>query len=138
MMRSTNLCRILWGGVCGLALLGTAAAHHSTAMYDYTKTVKLTGTVRQFQWTNPHCFVQVIALNEQGKEVEWAIETGTPVISARKGWSKNSLKPGDKVSMVIRPLRDGSPGGTLHTVTLADGKVLSGAASDFDGNPPAL
>lgn len=136
-MRSATLYRILWS-VCGVALLGQAVAHHSTAMYDYTKSVTLTGTVRQFQWTNPHCFVQVIAPDEQGNEVEWAIETGTPLISARKGWTKNSLKPGDKVSLVISPLRDGANGGTLRTVTLADGKVLSGAAPDFGSGPPQL
>lgn len=127
-----------WVVTVGLVVSTSAAAHHSTSMYDYSKTVMLTATVRQFQWTNPHCFVQVTAPDERGKEVEWAIETGTPVINASKGWNKNSLKPGDKVSLVISPLRDGSPGGTLRTVTLPDGKVLSGAAADFSSGPPKL
>lgn len=115
----------------GLALSAAAHAHHSTAMYDHEKNIVLTGVVRQFQWTNPHCYVQMLVPKEGGGETEWAIETGTPGVSAGMGWTKKSLRPGDKVTVEIHPLKDGKAGGTLVKVTLADGTVLRGAALDI-------
>lgn len=117
--------------IIGLGLLiasSIGSAHHSTAMYDYAKSETLKGVVRQFQWTNPHCFLQLLVADGKGGQVEWPIETGTPSGMVRMGWSKNSLKPGDQVTVVIAPIRDGV-GGTLRTVTLSDGTVLSGIAA---------
>jgi hypothetical protein len=123
----------------GLVMSVSAGAHHSTAMYDHEKVMTMTGVVRQFQWTNPHCYMQLLVPNVQGGEVEWAIETGTPGISASMGWTKKTLKPGDKIMVEIHPLKDGRPGGTLINLTLSDGKVLRGAALDpgnLPGGPP--
>lgn len=114
-----------WGLLAGSA---TSSAHHSTAMYDYSKSETLSGVVRQFQWTNPHCFLQLVVTDGKGDKAEWPIETGTPSGMARMGWKKNSLKPGDQVTVVVAPLKDGV-GGTLRTVTLPDGTVLSGIAA---------
>lgn len=105
-------------------------AHHSTAAYDYTKMVPLSGTVVNFQWTNPHMFIHV-AVQSKGKTMVYAIESGTPNINVRHGWKKNDLKPGDKVKLVIRPMRDGSLGGTLDNIMLADGRQLWGPAHDI-------
>lgn len=113
-----------------LSVSAAATAHHSTAAYDQMKPMKLSGTVKEMQWTNPHSWIQLIVTNEQGAATEWAIEFGNPVINLRQGWKRTDVKPGDKVSVVVYPMRDGSAHGTLATITLADGRVLDGAA-DF-------
>ena len=111
-----------------LALLGTDAfAHHSRAMFDATKRVTLVGTVKDFQWTNPHCWIQVLVPdpgNPSAEPVEWGIEMGAPVEMMRKGWKPGSLSPGDKVTIVINPLRDGQHGGLVVAVTGPDGKII--------------
>lgn len=122
-----------------VALLGISrgvAAHHSTASYDYAKSVKLMGTVKDFLWTNPHMFIVLVSLNEQGQEVKWNVECGTPNINVRHGWKKSDLNTGDKISMEIHPMRDGSLSGTLMTVTLADGRLLYGPGYDIKAGPP--
>jgi Family of unknown function (DUF6152) len=97
------------------------AAHHSFAVYDRTKTVTIKGTVKTFQWTNPHCVVWVLVQPEGGGDPqEWSIETTSPGVLTRDGWTRNSIKPGDKVSVEFNPLRDGSHGGGLNSVTLTD------------------
>jgi hypothetical protein len=119
-----------------LSISSGVAAHHSTASYDYSKSVKLTGTVKEFFWTNPHMFIVLLSFNDQGKELTWNVECGTPNINVRHGWKKSDLNAGDKVSMAIHPMRDGSLSGTLMTVTLADGRLLYGAGHDIKAGPP--
>lgn len=122
-----------WRASLAGALLCVATAsfaHHSTAAYDQTKPMRLSGTVKEMQWTNPHSWIQIVVPGKAGKTTEWAIEFGNPVINLRNGWKRNDVKPGDKVSMVIYPQRDGSAHGTLATITLASGRTLDGAA-DF-------
>jgi hypothetical protein len=122
-----------------VALLGVCSAvsaHHSTAAYDYSKSVKLVGTVEEFLWTNPHMFIRLLAPDDQGKSVEWNVECGTPNINVRHGWKKSDLNPGDKVTMELHPMRDGSLSGTLMTVTLADGRLLYGPGNDIKAGPP--
>jgi hypothetical protein len=98
-----------------------AFAHHSYAVYDRTKTLTIKGTVKSFQWTNPHCVVWVTAQPDGGGEPqEWAIETTSPGVLTRSGWTRNSIKPGDHVAVEFNPLRDGSYGGGLNSVTLLD------------------
>ena len=101
-----------------------AEAHHSMAMFDQTKEVTLEGTVRVFQWTNPHCYIQVMVPDKDGKDVEWSLEMGAPMYLYANGWRPKTLKPGDKISVTINPLRDGKPGGVILTATMADGKKL--------------
>lgn len=129
--------------VAGLmCVIAPVFAHHSTAMFDYSKSKTLNGVVRVFQWTNPHSFIQVTVPDGKGGQQEWSIECGTPTQMALTGWSKTSLKHGDKVTVAIAPLRDGTNGGTLRTATLADGTVLRGAADNFkadeSGNPTGM
>ena len=127
-------------GVACVTPIGAAAlavAHHSTAMYDYKQTKMLSGTVKEFQWTNPHMFIKVLAPDATGKQVKWNIECGTPNINARHGWKKSDLKVGDKVSMEINPMRDGTAAGTLKWVKLSDGRQLWGPASDIVALPAA-
>lgn len=98
-------------------------AHHSFAMFDNTREVELAGTVKEFQWANPHTFIQ-LQVTSGGRTVEWSLEGGSPNLLARNGWSRLSLAPGEKVTVLINPLRDGRPGGTFLEVRKANGKVL--------------
>jgi len=124
-----------------LAVAGAPAAsfaHHSFAMYDPAKLVTLTGTVKDFEWTNPHSRVWLITGGLDGKPEDlWSLELPTsPGNLTRMGWSKHSLKSGDRVAIDINPLRDGRHGGSLKKVTvLATGEVLTTGATP--AAPPA-
>ena len=110
-----------------LAVASSAFAHHSIALFDSTRTVTIKGTVKEFQWLNPHALLWVNVEGENGNTPQlWAIEMTSPGILTRNGWTKRSFNAGDKVSVEIGPLRDGKPGGLFRKATLVDsGKVLS-------------
>jgi hypothetical protein len=117
----------LLGWAAGVALVASTPvlAHHSPAAFEPTKTVTLTGTVKEFRWQNPHTWIEVMVPNEKGQDVLWAFELTSPTYLVRAGWKSNTLKPGDKVTIVGRPLRTGEPGSAIFTsVTLADGREL--------------
>ena len=101
-----------------------AQAHHSMAMFDQSKTVTLKGTVKQFQWTNPHCYIQLVVKDAAGKDVEWSLEMGAPMYLYAKGWRPSSLKAGSAITVAINPLRNGEPGGIVLTANSADGKQI--------------
>src|SRR5665213_747481 len=107
-----------------LAYCGVAAAHHSFAMFDQSKNLPLKGTVHDFQWTNPHAFIDVDVPNTTGGTDLWKVELNSPNNLKRQGWKSTLMAPGDKVTVVINPLRDGAKGGLFVAVTLADGKVM--------------
>jgi hypothetical protein len=104
-----------------------AQAHHSAAMFDREKTQTISGTVKQLQWTSPHCWLQVMAPSDAGP-VEWSIEMGAPIELYRGGWRPAILKPGDKVTVVFNPTRDGSKGGLYVSAVGADGQPIGGKA----------
>jgi hypothetical protein len=111
----------LLSGVAAVAAAWPALSHHSGAVYDRTKLVTLKGDVKAFQWTNPHCVIWIVVKPERGGAAqEWAVETTSPGVLTRSGWTRNSLKPGDHVAVEFNPLRDGSHGGGLNSVTLLD------------------
>jgi Family of unknown function (DUF6152) len=122
--------------LAGLALAygAGAAAHHSFAMFDQTKSLPLKGTVHDFQWTNPHAFIDVDVANADGSVDLWKVELNSPNNLKRQGWKSSEMKPGDKVTVVIKPLRDGSKGGLFVAVTLPDGRVM-GDATQKGGGP---
>lgn len=95
-----------------------AFAHHSFAMFDNTKSIALEGTIKEFQWTNPHSWVRIVVTDGSSKETEYLIEGGSPNGLARQGWKRSSLKPGDKVVLVMHPLKDGTAGGSLVNVSI--------------------
>jgi hypothetical protein len=99
-------------------------AHHSYAMFDMSQSVTLEGTIRDFQWTNPHSWIWIDVPNAKGTAEQWGIEGMSPNYLARRGWTKRTLKPGDKVSMLIHPLKGAEHGGSFLSVTLADGSVM--------------
>ena len=103
---------------------GPAFAHHSFAMFDSSKQTSVQGTVKEFQWTNPHSFIELTTANDAGGADLWSIELNSPNNLKRQGWKSTSIKPGDKVTLMFNPLRDGRKGGLFISVTLADGTVL--------------
>jgi hypothetical protein len=114
--------------ICALlAMLAVpVSAHHSFAMFDQTKTVTLKGKVTEFQWTNPHAWIEMEVPNARGVAERWSIELNSPNNLTRQGWRRSTVKPGDAVTLTINPLRNGKKGGLFNTVTLPDGKMLGG------------
>jgi hypothetical protein len=117
-----------WFSLIAFLTAGTAAAHHSAAMFDRDKQVSLAGTIVQFEWTNPHSWIQIDVPNENGSVDRWSVECNSPNNLVRMGWKSTSLKPGDKVTILIHPLRNGDRGGSFLSVTLPDGSVLTDPA----------
>ena len=111
--------------VSAMAFAAPALAHHSFAMFDAQKTATLDGTVKEFEWVNPHSWIRLMVADANGTPREWAIEMGSPRQNAQRGWKADTLKPGDKVSVTIHPLKDGSRGGQFMTVLLPGGQRLS-------------
>ena len=103
---------------------GPTGAHHSGNMFDREQTVQLTGTVREFQWANPHIWIQVLVPDESGELVEWSIEGGVPNRLFRAGWRPNSFEAGDEVTILANPMRDGAKAGAFVGAKLADGSTL--------------
>jgi len=102
-----------------------AGAHHSFAMFDATKTVTLQGTVKEFEWTNPHSWLRVnVADDKTGKSVLWALELSSPARLTTMGMHADSVKPGDKVSVTFHPMKDGTRGGQFMQATLPGGKQV--------------
>src|SRR5450432_1573557 len=122
----------------GLLMLmaGTAVfAHHSGAMFDDSKALTLSGTVKAYQWSNPHCWIQLLVPGEQGA-TEWSIEMGSPSLLFRGGWRPATLKAGDRIIVTARPMRDGSNGGLYVSATRDDGKPIEIKASATDAGAP--
>jgi hypothetical protein len=119
-MKSVRLCC----GVLALLAGGATLAHHSFAMFDRDKRVTIVGTVHEFQWTNPHAWIEVDVPNEKGGQDKWGIELNSPNNLARQGWKSTMLKRGDKVTVVLAPLKSGDKGGLFVSVILPNGKVM--------------
>ena len=116
--------------VAALAVTTPALAHHSAAGIDRTKTVTLVGTVKEFGWRNPHSYMEIdVPAETGGATVTWKVEMTSPAFLIRAGWKATTLKPGDKVTVKVFPLRDGDPGGLFQSVTLASGEVLTERAA---------
>jgi hypothetical protein len=109
-----------------LGLAGPALAHHSFAMFDNDHQTKVEGTVTDFEWTNPHVYIQLAVADPGGAVRKYTVECANPGILNRVGWKFNVVKPGDKLKLVVAPLRDNPMGGgLLHEMVLPDGRVLS-------------
>ena len=105
------------------AFAAPALAHHSFSMFDIAQKVTLEGTIKDFQWTNPHSWILLNVANAAGGQDQWAIEMGPPVGLVKLGWVPKTLTPGMKVTATIHPLKDGTHGGQFMAVTLPDGTV---------------
>jgi hypothetical protein len=93
-------------------------------MFDQTKQVTISGTVTEFQWTNPHVYIEIDVTDETGAVKHWSVEMGSPSILMQGGWKHKDVKPGDKVTVKVNPLRDGRTGGLLVQITLPGGRML--------------
>jgi hypothetical protein len=115
------------------AFVAPAFAHHSFAMFDFQKTVILSGTVKEFEWTNPHAWLRIMVNDPaSGKVLQYAVEMGSPGQQARVGWKPDSVKPDDVVTVTMHPLKDGSRGGQFMSVVLPSGQQLR------DGSRPNI
>jgi hypothetical protein len=123
-------------GVALAFVASTAFAHHSFAMFDKNKNVELVGVVTRFEWTNPHSYI-VLSVTENGKAQEYTIETGAPgsLIRLDDRWRSDIINPGDKVKVVINPLKSGQPGGALVDLITPEGHVLGQHAPKPDVKP---
>jgi hypothetical protein len=114
------------GVVSALFVIHTSSvsAHHSFAMFDDTKELVITGEVTEFQWTNPHTWIEMDVAEADGTAKHWSIEAGSVLGLSRQGWKRTTIKRGDKISVVIHPLKSGEPGGSLMGIVTADGRAL--------------
>jgi len=110
-------------GIFGAA--SPVLAHHSFTMFDMTKRLTLVGSITSFEWTNPHAYIEIDVPDDKGAVKHWSIELGSPSILMQSGWKFNSIKAGDKLTLIINPMKSGQAGGFLSTATLPDGRVLS-------------
>ena len=116
--------RVIFQATAVVALAAVALAHHSFTMFNTSQKVTIAGTVTAFEWTNPHAYIEVDVQEETGPVKHWSIELGSPSILQKSGWKFNTLKKGDKATLVVNPLKTGQPGGLLEHITLSDGRVL--------------
>ncbi|MGH8219775.1 MAG: DUF6152 family protein [Steroidobacteraceae bacterium] len=115
-----------------VALFSTPAyVHHSGAMFDGSKDVKISGTVMEFHWTNPHSSFKLSVPDGHGSQSIWSVEMGGPNNLIHEGWKRTTLKPGDKVTATVHPLKDGTPGGQYVAITLANGRTLTSNPDDY-------
>ena len=125
MIRScSGIRRVLFFAVASAAASLPLQAHHSFAMYDSTRTITIEGKVKDFQWTNPHVWIQVLVPNDKGGVDEWGVECTSVNFLTRRGWTKHTLKAGDRISVTLSPLRDGSKGGSFKGVNSLNGAPL--------------
>ena len=110
--------------VAVLAVSVPLFAHHGTAAFDVTKKITMKATVTTWRWSNPHCILQFNTKDESGNTVEWTTELSNPSDMVDSGWTQQTLKVGDQITVVVFPVKNGKPIGRIVTVTLANGKTL--------------
>jgi Family of unknown function (DUF6152) len=119
------LSRSLGLAVIAAAFAAPAFAHHSFAMFDSEKTVTLKGTVKEFEWTSPHSWIRLMVADPAtGQTRQYALEMGSPQRSTYDGWTRDTLKPGDQITVTMHPLKDGSRGGMYLSADLPDGRRM--------------
>ena len=107
---------------------GQAQGHHSFSMFDHEKMITVSGTLKEFEWTNPHCWLHVAVVDPaNGRTVDWAFEMGSVGQVAAQGWKADSVKPGDKITIDAHPMKDGSRGGQYDSAKLSDGRSFKNA-----------
>jgi hypothetical protein len=127
-MKTNKKLRLI--GLAGLAFLLSATClwgHHAFSAFEMSKTITVTGVVKEFQWINPHSWIEMMVTDSAGNAVEWSIEMNAPSSLVRQGWKPKTLKPGDQITITMHPLRDGRTGGSLVSATLPDGTRLGGS-----------
>ena len=120
--------RLVIGVVAVFAIAVPLTAHHGAASFDSGKEVTLKGTVTEWIWSNPHCFLK-FDVTDAGGTKSWMVETQNPTDMSRRGFARTSFKPGDQVTVIVEPLKNGLPVGRIKSVTLAGGQTLVAIAA---------
>jgi hypothetical protein len=115
----------LFAAILVVLVAASVVAHHSPAVFDRTKEVKLVGSVKEFRWSNPHSFIELDVRNDKGETNTWAVEMNPPNYLVKAGWTSKTVKPGDMVTITINPLRTNEPVGKFVSITLPGGQVLT-------------
>ena len=123
------------GATIAVLVSVTLAAHHGNASFDTSKQVTLKGTVTEWIWANPHCFLKIDAMDDSGGVRNWALETQNPTGMTQRGWSRKAFNVGDQVTVVFEAVKNGAPIGRIVKITLPDGSTLS--AGTLPNTPPA-
>ena len=123
-------------GVGLLSLSTPLFAHHGTSVFDTDKTLTLKGSVTEWDWSNPHCLLQFNVKNETGQLVHWIAETQNPANMVYAGWGMASFKPGDEVTVILMPTKNGLPYGRIKQVVLPNGKTLIASGANGDTSSP--
>jgi hypothetical protein len=128
-------------GACILAVVLLAAsvplvAHHGAASFDTTKELTLKGTVTDWIWANPHCFLKFDAKDDTGTVRNWAVEVSNPTDMTRLGWARTSFKFGDEVTVTLQPVKSGAPVGRIRSVVLPNGQTLGNGGGRGAPPPP--
>jgi hypothetical protein len=121
-----KLLHVLSMAVCFLAVSVPLPAHHGAAGYNMEKELVMKGTVTEWLWANPHCFLKYDTTDDTGNVAHWAVEVSNPTDMVKRGWARQSLKPGDEVTVTVRPAKNGAPVGQLLKVVLPNGQALIG------------
>ena len=130
-MKTPRLFTLLATATLLLALfVDRASAHHSTAIYDSDNPIELSGTVVEWRFTNPHCLIMLEVTDEGGDATTWILEGSNTSLMFRRGWTPMTLQPGDKITVRVRPLRSGVPGGNYNNPRWEDGTPVDPSADD--------
>lgn len=124
-MRTTRLTAAFAFIAAWMCLSGAAAAHHSTAEYDMSSLTSVKGTVTKFEWTNPHAYIYIEARDDKGATISWTAELASLGMLARVNWKRDTVKPGDAITIVGNRARDGRQVMRLDKIIFAGGQELS-------------
>jgi Family of unknown function (DUF6152) len=119
-----------------LMLAVPVAAHHGGASFDVGKEVTLKGTVTEWVWSNPHCFLKFDVKDESGAVAHWVVETQNPTTMTQGGWSRRMFTPGDQVTVTLQPYKNGAPIGLVRSVILPNGRKLGAGGGGAPVRPP--
>lgn len=121
--------------LCSVSLFAAATlAHHSPAVFDRTRMITIEGVVTTFSWSNPHSWIHLDVADENGDVSNWTVEMNPATILARGGWRRNTLQPGDEVTVIVYPLRENEPGGQFISLTLPDGTTMGEVPAVLGGS----
>ena len=121
-----QLLAVFAGAICFLAISVPIAAHHGSSGYDMEKELVMKGTVTEWLWANPHCFLKYDTTDDKGEVAHWAVEVSNPVDMTKRGWTKHSINVGDQVTVTVRPAKNGASVGQLLKVVVPSGQTLIG------------
>jgi hypothetical protein len=116
--------KLLLGSLVSMLVSGAALAHHSPVVFDHTKQITIVGTVTEFKWSSPHAWMHIDVADKDGRTSNWGVEMNPASLLARAGWKASTIKPGDKVEVLIYPLRNDEKGGQYISIKLPDGRTL--------------